>query len=242
MQNLITKTVREIALEAPVTTRVFEEFKIDYCCGGRKMFLDACRDADAEPEIVLEKIERVLQSGETVETNWLQTATLTELIEHIEQKHHVFTREEIENLPPLMEKVVRVHGANHPELSWLKDALRALCEDLTPHLMKEEMILFPYIRELEANLSTNTRPSPPCFGTVQNPVRMMMMEHDTAGEILRKMRRISNDYALPESACPSCTALFNRLEAFELDLHRHIHLENNLLFPKAIEIEESLNG
>ena len=242
MQNLLTKTVREIALEAPVTTRVFEEFKIDYCCGGRKMFLEACREANAEPEIVSEKIDLILQSGETKEADWLQTAGLTELIDHIEQKHHVFTREEIENLPPLMEKVVQVHGKAHPELSWLKDTFQTLCADLTPHLLKEEIILFPYIRELEASLSTGTQPSSPCFGTVQNPVRMMMMEHDTAGEILRTMRKISNDYALPEDACPSYKALFNRLEAFEMDLHQHIHLENNLLFPKAVELEESFNS
>jgi regulator of cell morphogenesis and NO signaling len=241
MQNLLTKTVRQIALEAPETTRVFEEFKIDYCCGGQKMFLDACRNAGAEPENVLQKIDRLLQTDKATEPDWLKTATLAGLIDHIEQKHHTYTREELEQLPPLMDKVARVHGDNHPELLEIKEIFQSLCADLTPHLLKEEIILFPYIKELEAGFAKKERVSSPCFGTVQNPVRMMMLEHDRAGELLRDMREISKNYSLPEGACPSYTALFNRFEALELDLHQHIHLENNLLFPKAVELEEKTN-
>lgn len=238
MQNLTTKTVREIALEMPVTTRVFEEFKIDYCCGGRKIFAEACQNVGANPEIVLEKINKVLAAGDDGELDWLTTATLCELIDYIEEKHHTFTKHELEHLPPLMEKVARVHGEHHPELLELKDSFQVLCDDLSPHLMKEERVLFPYIRDLEFKHTKGLALSFPPFGTVNHPVRMMMEEHDRDGGILRKMREISNDYTLPEGACPSFTGLYHRLAELERDLHQHIHLENNLLFPKAVELEE----
>ena len=238
MQNLTTKTVREIALEMPVTTRIFEEFKIDYCCGGRKMFMDACRNVGASPETVLQKIEDILKTSEATESDWLTAASLTDLAGYIEEKHHTFTKYELENLPPLMEKVARVHGEHQPELLELKELFRALCDDLSPHMQKEEAVLFPYIRQLERSTFIQTAFPMACFGTVQNPVRMMMLEHDQAGDILRKMREVSRDYALPEGACPSYTALYIRLETLERDLHQHIHLENNLLFPKAVELEQ----
>lgn len=238
MQNLTTKTVREIALEMPVTTRVFEEFKIDYCCGGRKMFMDACRNVGANPEIVLKKIDDVLENAEQDEFDWLKTATLGELVDYIEEKHHIFTKYELEHLPSLMDKVARVHGDHHPELLELKDIFQTLCDDLNPHLRKEEVVLFPYIKELEETNSKGISASFPPFGTVQNPVRMMMSEHDTAGDLLRKMRELSGDYTLPEGACPSFTGLYHRFAELERDLHQHIHLENNLLFPKAIELEQ----
>lgn len=240
MQNLTTKTVREIALELPVTTRVFEQYKIDYCCGGRKPFLEACRNVGAEPDAVLQEIDQVLKTETNNELDWLKTANIGELADYIVDKHHTFTKYELENLPALMEKVARVHGERHPELIELKSQLEELCNDLHPHLQKEDLILFPYIRNLDPNYPSQQNFSLPCFGSVQNPVRMMMMEHDLAGELLKKMRETSKDYTLPEGACLSYSALFNRLEALEKDLHQHIHLENNLLFPKAIEMEDSL--
>ncbi len=238
MQNLTTKTVREIALEMPVTTRVFEKFKIDYCCGGRKIFAEACQNVGANPEIVLEKINEVLATDKNSEFDWLTTATLTEIVDYIEEKHHTFTKYELEHLPILMEKVLRVHGERHPELLELKDLFQTLCDDLHPHLLKEEIVLFPYIRDMEFKHTKGLTVSFPPFGTVNHPVRMMMMEHDTAGDLIRKMREISNDYTLPEGACPSFTGLYHRFEELEKDLHQHIHLENNLLFPKAVELEK----
>lgn len=241
MENLTTKTVREIALEMPVTTRVFEEFKIDYCCGGRKLFIDACRKVGANPEIVLKKIQEISGNAEPREFEWLATASLGRLADYIEEKHHAFTKSELEQLPPLMDKVARVHGDRHPELFELQKKFETLRDDLIPHMQKEEIVLFPYLRQLDPHRTpADSAVSPPCFGTVQNPVRVMMTEHDTAGELLQEMRALSQDYALPEGACPSYTALYRRLEALERDLHQHIHLENNLLFPKALEIEQSL--
>lgn len=238
MRNLTTKTVREIALEMPITTRVFEEFKIDYCCGGRKIFFEACRNVGADPEIVLQKLNEILETGGDDEFAWLETATLCKLVDYIEEKHHIFTKNELEHLPALMEKVACVHGEHHPELLELKDAFQALGDDLSPHLIKEEMVLFPYIRDIETKHTKGLTVSFPPFGTINHPVRMMMTEHETAGELLRKMRELSNDYTLPEGACPSFTGLYHRFAELERDLHQHIHLENNRLFPKAIELEE----
>ncbi len=242
MENLTTKTVREIALEMPVTTKVFEEFKIDYCCGGRRLFLEACRNVGADPEVVMKKIDAVLETPDGDDLSRLTAADLSAIVDYIEEKHHTFTKYELEHLPALMEKVARVHGDHQPELLALKELFQTLCNDLGPHLQKEEIVLFPYIRELDPNSPVPKSASVPFFGTVENPVRMMMLEHDTDGEILRQMREITKDYALPEGACPSYAALYSRLEALEHDLHRHIHLENNLLFPKAVEMEKRTNS
>ncbi len=237
MQNLMTKTVGEIALEMPIATRVFEDFKIDYCCGGKRLFTAACQTAGANPDTVVRKIEDVLETTDLRKFEWLKDTKLSELIDYILQKHHVFTKDEIRNLMPLMEKVVNRHGQNHLELFELEKLFKTLCNDQSTHLLKEEEILFPYIEKMEISESIVASF---CFGTVQNPIRMMMSEHDTAGDILRKMRDLTHDYRLPEGACLSFSALYGRLEAFEFDLHQHIHLENNILFPRAVELEEKV--
>ena len=238
MENLQTKTVREIALEMPMTTRVFEEFKIDYCCHGNTLFDEACRNVGANPDAVMQKIDGVLEVSDDKEFDWLADSTLCELIEYILDKHHTYTRQEIEQLTPLMAKVASRHGEHNPYLLELQQVFQKICDDLGPHMMKEEMVLFPYIQELETNLSKQICGSSPPFGTILNPVRMMRMEHEEVGELLSKMRTISNDYTLPDGACPSFTALYHRMAEFERDLHQHIHLENNLLFPRAIELEQ----
>lgn len=238
MHNFHSMTVREIALEMPITTRVFEEFKIDYCCHGNTLFDEACKDAGAEPGIVMEKIDGMIGKLGNREHEWLADASLGELIDHILDKHHVYTRAEMEQLTPLMAKVATRHGDHYGYLLELKESFTSLCAELTPHMMKEENVLFPYIRRLEDDLSKQIQGSMPPFGTVQNPIRMMRLEHDTAGDLLRKMRLVTNDYALPDDACPSFSALYSRLAEFEADLHQHIHLENNLLFPRAVELEQ----
>lgn len=240
MNEIITKTVREIALEMPLTTKVFETYKIDYCCGGNRNFSEACEIAGVETENVLRDISECLKSSENKKSDWIKNTNLSRLIDHIEKTHHVFTREEIKNLSPLMIKVANKHGERNPQLFVLEQLFSELCAELTPHLLKEEQVLFPYIKELESYKKTGNKNLKSCFGTIENPVRMMLKEHDSAGDILRKMREVSTNYELPENACPSFTALFTRLEEFEKDLHQHIHLENNLLFPKALKLENEI--
>lgn len=238
-----TKTVRELALEIPNATRIFEKMKIDYCCGGNKSLDDACAIAGVEvgelERLFAEATKTAAPANGTLD---FQKLTLTDLIGHILAKHHVYTKEEMARLQLLIAKVIAAHGMNHPELTHMGELFQRLCDDLTPHMAKEENVLFPYIEELEASILQN-RPGPFApFGTVKNPIRMMMMEHDTAGDLLREMRALSSDYAVPADGCISYQTLYQALEAFEKDLHQHIHLENNILFPRVIEMENKFQS
>ena len=235
-----TKTVREIVFESPNATRIFEKLKIDYCCGGNRQLPEACAAAGVEVGEVVRLLEETsLADVQADGTKDFKSAPLIDLMTYIVDKHHVFTREELERIGALLDKVCSVHGQNHPELLALKPLFRELSNDLAPHMFKEERVLFPYITQLE-EATTNNRPMPmPPFATVRNPVRMMMMEHDTAGDLLRKIRETTKDFATPPDACISYQTLYRAMEALEQDLHQHIHLENNILFPRAVEMEEA---
>ena len=241
MQTFTTSTIREIAIASPETTRVFEEFKIDYCCGGRKPFADACVDAGVDPGVVAEKVAAAITANAAKANDGTpESKSPSELIGYIIAKHHIFTAQEMARLTPLMEKVRTRHGEQHRELFELEIVFTALAESLIPHMRKEEVVLFPYIHSLEAALKQG-QPLPPAhFGTVQNPIRMMMADHDTDGDRLRRMRDLTNGYTLPEGACPSYGALYAGLLDLERDLHRHIHLENNILFPAATALEREV--
>ena len=233
-------TVREVAMEVPQSTRLFEKLRIDYCCGGHKPLAEACASAGVNVDEVMEMLADVTQSEDTASLDF-QNASLPELITHILDTHHVFTKSEMERLQSLTDKVIGAHGANHPELLHVRELWQKLCADLTPHMFKEEQILFPYMIALaQAADHEWAAPFAP-FGTVNNPIRMMMMEHDTAGEILRELRTLTSDYKAPADACISYQTLYQALENFEKDLHQHIHLENNILFPKAVDLENTLS-
>jgi len=235
-----TKTVRELAVEVPNATRVFEKLGIDYCCGGKKPLGEACNTAGLQVEEVLKALETARPSA--VSEYDLPSGSLAELIDHIVRTHHKFTRDEIARLQALLEKVCSVHGERHPELLSIRQVFSGLAQELTLHLMKEENVLFPYIIRMEEAVVQKDPVLPPPFGTVQNPVRMMMQEHDSAGGALRQIRAASSNFAVPADACISYRTLYQALEGFEADLHQHIHLENNILFPRAVEMEESAVG
>jgi regulator of cell morphogenesis and NO signaling len=235
-----TTTVRELAVTEPGATRVFEKLKIDYCCGGGRSLEAACEVAGVRTEDVWQLLAEAKKSqtprNEAIN---FQTASLTELVSYILDKHHVFTKEEMTRLTALTDKVCSVHGQNHPELLQVKSLFQSLCADLQPHMFKEEQVLFPYIIRLEEAVKNGRALMPPPFGTVSNPVRMMMFEHDTAGELLRELRQVTSNYTTPADGCISYRTLYQALEAFEQDLHQHIHLENNILFPRAVEMESA---
>ena len=233
-----TKTVGEIAAELPNVIREFEKLGIDYCCGGTRTLGEACAEAKLSVEEVLQRLEKsaAATASNSGDIDWQEEA-LADLIAHINGTHHVFVREECPRIEALAAKVAGVHAANHPELQAVQAVFGGLAQELHVHLMKEEQILFPYVIRLEES-SFEGRPAPPAmFGTVMNPVRMMMQEHDGAGEALRTLRQVTNDYALPQDACASFRALYEALKGFEADLHQHIHLENNILFPRAVAME-----
>ncbi len=168
---------------------------------------------------------------------WL-TAPLTELCDHIEQTHHAFLHEQLPFITELLNKVVAAHGEHHPELADVRDTFRALREELEPHMFKEERILFPAIRKLETAGVPLSMP----FGSVQNPIGVMEDEHAVAGEALRRMRMLTDDYQIPDDACGAYRGLLEILPRLESDLHEHIHKENNILFPRAIELERASGG
>ena len=237
MNSFATRTVRDLALEIPGATRVFEKSGIDYCCGGQRSLADACAKAEVTIEEVMKSLELANDSHSAAEEPNFLAATLADLIDHIVAKHHLFTSNEIERLRGLMNKVCEVHGQNHPELETLRTLFETLGLELGPHMMKEERVLFPYVKGMEAAVREERLIMTPPFGTVANPVRMMMLEHDSAGELLKQMRRLTSDYSAPSDACISYQTLYQALDAFEKDLHQHIHLENNILFPRAVEME-----
>lgn len=231
-----TNTVGEVAVTVPGATRVFERFGIDYCCGGHRSLSDACRIRNIEFEEVVRSIEASPQKADD-SRDWRQE-TLTSLAAYIIDKHHYFTKLEIERLEKLFDKVCSRHGENHPELLEAQKTFYQLKQDLIPHMLREEQVLFPYIARMEEAVDEGRPVPPPFFGAVQNPVRMMMMEHEAAGDLLRTLRDTTGEYTPPADACVSYQTLYQALAGFEADLHQHIHLENNLLFPRAIEMEE----
>jgi len=234
MEFASEKTVRNLASTNPGAARIFESFGIDYCCGGERSLGQACSAAKVSVQEVVDALEK--SRAEESDRDW-QEASLAELIAHIVQKHHTYVRNEIPRLIALIAKVAKVHGQNHTELEKLEASFKVLAEELALHLLKEERMLFPYIIQLESATTCGGRPAPASFGTVQNPVRMMIMEHDSAGDLLHKMREITNDYMAPEDGCTNYKMLYQALPEFEADLHQHIHLENDILFLRAIELE-----
>jgi regulator of cell morphogenesis and NO signaling len=176
-------------------------------------------------------------TAEQPDSYWNESS-LADLIEYILEKHHAYTKTALEELQPLLDKVVKVHGAGHPELGELHVLYCRLRDDMDMHLMKEERILFPYMCALDGEEPV----SAPHFGTVANPVRMMMSEHEADDAILRRMLEITGDFSLPPGACASYTTLYKGLHELVNDLFRHMHLENDILFPRAIETERNAQG
>jgi regulator of cell morphogenesis and NO signaling len=232
----LTKTVREIALEQPSSIRVFEGFGIDYCCGGRKPLAEACAAGQLEVDEVLAALESAANADAASPIDWPQ-ASLSRLVEHIVATHHSYVKRELPRLAVLAQKVVNRHGDTQAHLPAMQKTIAQLDGELTFHLAKEENVLFPYIAGLEAALASGSSQPDACFGNLANPIAMMTREHDAAGALLAELRRLSDDFTPPAGACPTYRAFYRGLEEFEQDIHLHIHLENNILFPRAIELE-----
>ena len=239
MNNNPDRTIREIVTENAGSARVFESLGIDYCCGGQRTLRDACTRAGASLDGVLNLLAQAGHEAETPETiSWVK-GSLGNLIAHIVEKHHSFVRRETPRLESLLAKVVSKHGPAHAELGQIQELFSATGQELATHMLKEEHILFPYIEKMEAAGGQREDFPGACFGSVQAPIANMIADHEDAGALLSRMRQLSGGYVAPEGACPSYQALYRGLDDFERDLHQHIHLENNILFPRAIELERS---
>lgn len=231
MSALNLKTaVGDWVADRPSRSRILEELGIDYCCGGRRSLDEACAERGLDTEKLLQRL--LAEPGEQgSETDW-RSATLTALCDHIEQTHHRFLRDELPRLEGLAGKVAAAHGERHPEYLEIASVYAGFQAELDTHMMKEERVLFPAIRALE-----NGDGDAGAFhcGDLSAPMRVMEMEHDAAGEALRRFRELSGDYTPPADACGTLLALLDGLDNLERDLHLHIHKENNLLFPRTRE-------
>jgi regulator of cell morphogenesis and NO signaling len=227
-----------IALRSDAHAAVLDRHHLDFCCGGRRSLSEACVRAGLDVGPILDELNAAATSrlAAAVPADWIQRP-LPELIDHIVDAHHVFTRGALARIAPLLNKVVAKHGAQHPELTRVFVAFTDLASDLGPHMAREEAVLFPYLRAL-ANPGDPPAAAP--FGTVRNPVRMMMMQHDRAAELLTEIQEASGDLAVPEGACASYAALYATLKELRLDLLKHVSLENNVVFPRAITLEDAL--
>ncbi len=220
------------------TSDVFVKYKIDFCCGGGITLEEACRKNSLDAQEVVDALAAKLKSaGEN--TDYLEMSS-DELIEFILKHHHAYVEENIPYLRFYVEKIANVHGSRHPELLELKNILMDALEKLELHMKKEELMLFPYIKQIQNAINQDESVLKPAFETVDNPIAVMNEEHDFEGEAFRKMRDLTNDFRPPEDACTTYQIAFKKLAEFEADLHKHVHLENNILFPKAQLLESQI--
>ncbi len=231
--------VKEIALSNPQARQILEDAGVDYCCGGGKSLHDACLSAEVSAAEILERLKKNRQEVNADAASWT-SASLSELTLHIREKHHQYVRAAIPSIQALLVKVKAKHGAVHPEVAVIEELFAKIGREMIMHMQKEEQILFPYIDTVERAIKGKGSIEPPFFQTVRNPIQAMMREHDSAGDLARQIRTASGDYTPPADACASFKALYEDLKRFELDLHEHVHLENNVLFPRAVEAETAI--
>ena len=233
------KTIGEMVAEDFRAASVFKKYKIDFCCNGNRSVEEACERKKVTPETIYEELANLpsKNAGETDFRSW----PLDLLADYIEKTHHRYVEEKSVILLQFLDKLCRVHGGRHPELFEINELFTGSAQDLAAHMKKEELVLFPFIRKMIELKRKNEPLTAVHFGTVENPVSMMKHEHDIEGERFRKIAEITNNYQFPEDACGTYQVTYKMLEDFENDLHKHIHLENNILFPKAIELEKNFN-
>jgi len=232
-------TIGELVAADFRKAEVFRKFGLDFCCGGKKSLSQACiaKGIDVtKVEVALAEVDNKPKTSQQDFTNW----DLDFLADYIVNTHHKYVTESLPMLFEFSKKVARVHGDFHIEVVEIADYFKAVADELTMHMDKEENILFPYIKDLVAAKKNGTPFKPSPFGSIENPIRMMESEHVSAGGNMDKIHELSSSFTPPEDACSSYRVLYQKLEEFELDLHQHIHLESNILFPKAIALEKEL--
>lgn len=238
VKSLVEKTLAEIVTDNIRSAIIFEEAGLDFCCKGKRSLKDACADKNIDVQKVVNELKNLSDSGNGTQN--INDWQLDFLVDYIMNNHHQYVRRMIPVISLHADKVASVHGKNHPETLRIADLFLAVREELEGHMMKEERILFPQIKQMVLNQKENSQFFPPPFGTIQNPIRMMKYEHTSAGDAMFKIRELSSSFAPPEDACNTFKVLYSELKEFEEDLHKHIHLENNILFPKSIELESFL--
>jgi regulator of cell morphogenesis and NO signaling len=229
-------TIREVVATDYRTAAVFERHGLDFCCNGCRTIDQGCRDAGADEAALLRELDAVLNAPAGAAprfASWTPQA----LVSYIVANHHGYVREAVPALLQHTRKIAAVHGERHDELLHIAGLMQRVAAEMIEHMGKEERVLFPFILDL-ADASQRAMPLPrPPFGTVENPIRLMEQEHRFVGDAMAEIRALTGGYRLPDDACATYRVCFQELEAFEADLHAHVHLENNVLFPKAVAIE-----
>jgi len=238
VEKLVEKTLAEIVTDNIRSAIVFEEYGLDFCCKGNRGLKDACADKNIDLQKVVDELTNL--SGNNNDKENPNDWQLDFLVDYIINNHHQYVRRMIPVISLHADKVASVHGKNHPETLRIADLFLAVREELEMHMMKEERILFPQIKQMVLTEKENSKYFDPPFGSIQNPIRMMENEHTSAGDALSQIRELSNNYSHPEDTCNTFKALYSELKEFEEDLHKHIHLENNILFPKSVELEAEM--
>lgn len=222
------------------TAAVFKKYGIDFCCQGSRTIGDACASDQIDDHIVLSDLNALLEAPSANTTDY-SSWPLDLLADYIEKKHHRYVVEKSLEIKPYLNKICSVHGGRHPELLTIKDHFNATADALAQHMKKEELILFPFVRQMVQAQQDHSKLEVAPFDTIENPISMMMEEHTTEGDRLRQIETLSNHYTPPADACNTYMVTIALLKEFEQDLHLHIHLENNILFPKAIALEKELS-
>ena len=221
------------------TASVFKKYNIDFCCQGNRTINDACEAKEIDGKLVVADLNALLQSQQPGSIDY-QSWPMDLLAEYIEKKHHRYVEEKTLEIKPYLEKIARVHGGRHPELLEINEHFNATAGELAMHMKKEELIVFPFIKKMVKAKEEGTKLAAPNFESIQFPIQAMMNEHTNEGDRFRLIEELSNNYTTPEDGCNTYKVTFALLKEFEQDLHLHIHLENNILFPRAIELEKEL--
>ncbi|MBD0850144.1 iron-sulfur cluster repair di-iron protein [Maribacter arenosus] len=239
MENTLKKNIGEIVAEDYRTAQIFKNHKIDFCCKGNRSIQEVADKNNLDADLLLKEIEGVQLQGDGGNTDF-KSWPLDLLADYIEKKHHRYVAERIPVLQQYLNKLCQVHGERHPELFEITEHFNASAGELAMHMKKEELIVFPAVRKMVQANQTGTQMQPLHFGTIQNPIQVMMQEHDNEGERFRHIEALSNGYTPPADGCTTYNVTYSLLKEFEDDLHNHIHLENNILFPKAEILEKQL--
>lgn len=241
MNQIQEKTVADFVTENIKSAHIFKKYGIDFCCGGKVSLAEACQKKSVNLEQITQDLAH-LEADNGRQTQYHQWG-LDFLSDHIVNIHHRYVKDSLPILKSYSAKVTQVHGHHFEELAEIQALLNTVSNELLSHMNKEEMILFPFIKSMvKANKMSEKKVEHPPFGTVNRPIAMMLEEHESAGEIFEEIKELTNQFQPPAEACNTFRALYAGLEEFQDDLHLHIHLENNILFPKAIALENELTA
>lgn len=240
MSTILQEKVGDLVTRDFRTAPVFKKHRIDFCCGGGITIKAACERNRVDSEILETELLQVLGSSGHSDLQKISTYPLDRLVEHIELTHHRYVESRSSEIRPFLDKVVRVHGDKAPELAEIRTLFEEAVGELAQHMKKEELVLFPTIRRMVRAEKSGTPYEHRLFRSIEQPIHQMEDEHDTEGRRFREIERLTNDFNPPAWACNTFRVTYALLEEFQQDLHVHIHLENNILFPGAIALEKKL--